>query len=238
MARLPRLCVPGWPHLLTQTGHNRQPVFRDDADRGLFLDLLRESAASAGVVIHAYGLRDNEVRLLVTPNATDSLSRMMQALGRRYGSSFNRRHGHMGSLWEGRFRATVVEPEQHLLSCMRYTEDLGISVDASTQLGHVVWSSAAHHRGERTDPLVGDHLQYWSLGNTPFEREAAYREVLQQALTSQELAQIADAVAKGWPLGSRGFLERLAAATDRRVEPRPRGRPPKRAGNLAPIEKV
>ncbi|MGY4830740.1 transposase [Sphaerotilaceae bacterium SBD11-9] len=223
---------------MTQTGHNHQPVFRDDADRTLFLDLLRESAAGAGVVIHAYGLRDNEVRFLVTPNATDSLSRMMQALGRRYGSSFNRRHGHVGSLWEGRFRATVVEPEQHLLPCMRYAEDLGDGVDAGTHLGRVVWSSAAHHLGGRTDPLVGDHLQYWSLGNTPFEREAAYRDLSQRALTSSELAQIADAVAKGWPLGSRDFLERLAGVTDRRVEPRPRGRPPKRVINLTPINKA
>ena len=95
MARLPRLCVPGWPHLLVQTGHDGQAVFRDDADRVLFLDLLREAAATHGVTIHAYGLLDSEVRLLVTPSAADSLSRLIQAIGRRYGSHFNRRHGHV-----------------------------------------------------------------------------------------------------------------------------------------------
>jgi putative transposase len=227
MARLPRLCVPAWPHLLVQAGHNRQPVFKDDADRTLFLDLLREAAATSGVVIHAYGLLDNEVRLLGTPSAADSLSRMMQAIGRRYGTSFNRRHGHVGSLWEGRFRATVVEPERHLLACMRYAEDLAAGLDLSTGLGRQAWSSAAHHLGGSTDPLIGDHLQYWSLGNTPFEREAAYKGISQQALTQVEITRILNAVLKGWPLGSPDFLDRLSIGTNRRLAPLRRGRPAK-----------
>jgi putative transposase len=225
MARLPRLCIPGWPHLLKQTGHNRQAVFRDDADRTLFQDLLREAASSVGVAIHAYGLFDSEVRLLGTPSAADSLSRMMQSVGRRYGSAFNRRHGHVGSLWESRFKTTVIEPERHLLACMRYAEDLIEAVDRSTILGHPCWSSAGHHLGGTADPVVEDHLQYWSLGNTPFEREAAYGELVKHPLTLVELSQIQDAVLKGWPLGSRDFLVLLSAATDRRLTPLPRGRP-------------
>jgi putative transposase len=224
MARLPRLCVPGWPHLLVQTAHDRQAAFRDDADRVLFLDLLRDAAATHRVVIHAYGLLDVEVRLLVTPAAADSLSRLMQTIGRRYGSHFNRRHGHVGSLWAGRFRATVIEPERHLLGCMRYAEALAGAADRGTVLERQ-WSSAAHHLGERADTLVSDHLQYWSLGNTPFEREAAYREISQQALTLEEVSNISAAVSKGWPLGSPAFVARLSAETERRLAPLPRGRP-------------
>ena len=225
MARLTRLCVPGWPHLLMQVGHNRQPVFRDDADRSLFLGLMQAAAGTHGVAIHAYALLDNEIRLLGTPSAADSLSRMMQTLGRRYGSSFNRRHDHAGSLWEGRFRATVIEPEHHLLSCMRYVDELSTNTDGG--LRPAAWSSGAHHLGQRVDPLVSDHLQYWSLGNTPFEREAAYRKLAQQALTSTEVAAISDAVKKGWPLGAADFLAELGNQIPRRLAPLPRGRPRK-----------
>jgi len=231
MARLPRLCVPGWPHLLIQSGHSRQAVFRDDTDRRLFLDLLQEAAITHGVAIHAYALCDSEVRLLGTPSKRDSLSRMMQAIGRRYGNSFNRRHAHVGSLWEGRFRATVVEPERHLLTCMRYVERPcpGESDGAGSERSP--WSSASHHFGERSDPRVSDHREYWSLGNTPFDREAAYRGLSQQALTSSKLALISDAALKGWPLGSPEFLSMLSGSTDRRLTPLPRGRPTKKVGN-------
>ncbi len=230
MARLTRLCVPGWPHLVLQSGHNRQPVFQDDVDRTLFLELLQSAAAAHGVAIHAYTLLDDEVLLLATPANVDSLSRMMQAVGRRYGSSFNRRHGHTGSLWEGRFRATVIEPERHLLACMRYTEQEPGGNEVGTGLRQGAWSSAAHHLGERVDPLVSDHLLYWALGNTPFEREAAYRELLQQALTLSEVLSISEAVKKGWPLGSNGFLAELSGRTPRRLTPLPRGRPRKSGG--------
>lgn len=229
MARLTRLCVPGWPHLLVQTGHNHQPVFRDDADRKLFLELLRSAATTHGVAIHAYALLDNEVRLLATPSSDNSLSRMMQSVGRRYGSAFNRRHGHAGSLWEGRFRATVVEPERHLLACMRFIEQSPGAGEAGTSLGQQAWSSAVHHLGGQADPLISDHLLYWSLGNTPFEREAAYRALLQQALTLEELTLMAGAARKGWPLGSPGFLAKLSGSTPRRLTPLPRGRPRKTA---------
>src|SRR5687768_14980155 len=114
MARLPRLCVPGWPHLVVQQGHNREPAFRDDTDRALFRRMLQEAAVQHAVQVHAYGLMDSEVRLLLTPAAAEGLSGMMQAIGRRYVASFNRRHGRSGALWDGRFRGTVVEPQQHL----------------------------------------------------------------------------------------------------------------------------
>jgi putative transposase len=227
MARLTRLCVPGWPHLLLQIGHNHQPVFCDDIDRRQFLDLLQTAAASNSVAIHAYALRDNEVRLLATPAEAESLSRMMQAIGRRYGSSFNRRHGRVGSLWEGRFRATVIEPERHLLDCMRYVEEPLGGSDAGPLLGQPDWSSAAHHLGGQRDSLISDHLRYWKLGNTPFEREATYRALSQHALTAHEKGVIADAARRSWPLGTPKFLAEISNTTARRLVPLPKGRPRK-----------
>src|SRR5678815_4899747 len=110
MARLPRLVVPGLPHCVIQRGHNGQAVAVDDADRQAYLRALRDAAATHAVALHAYALLDAEVQLLVTPTGAPSLSRMMQELGRRYVSAYNARHARSGTLWDGRFRAAVIEP--------------------------------------------------------------------------------------------------------------------------------
>ena len=224
MARLPRLSVGGWPHLLALCGHNQQPVFLDATDLELFRSFLGEAARACGVAIHAYALSTHQVRLLATPAEADSLGRMMQTLGRRYGGHFNRRHSRSGSLWDGRFRATIVEPERYLLDAMRLLEE----ADAGTgdSLGA---SSRAHHVGQQGDPIVSDHTQFWALGNTPFDREMAYRRLLDQPLRETERTVLNQAMLKGWPLGSPNFVKNLSAVTERRLTPLRRGRPPKLA---------
>ena len=223
MARLARLCIPGWPHLVVQRGHDRRPVCLDDDDRQLFRDLLREAARLNEVRVHAYGLFETEVRLLATPSTPDGLSKLIQAIGRRYVARFNRRHGRSGGLWEGRFRATVIDPVPYLLPCMLYVE--GADAEPGLLPDAQAWSSAAHHLGFRLDPLVTDAAAYWGLGNTPFEREAAYRSLYQQALTDKQLVEIRAALKASWPLGDEHFRLRLAGETSRRLIPRPRGRP-------------
>lgn len=225
MARLPRLCIPGWPHLLVQRGHDRRPVFVDDVDRALFRDLLQEAATRLGIHIHAYALLDDEVRLLATPASADGLSKLVQAIGRRYVIRFNRRHARTGGLWEGRFRATVVEPEQHLLSSMLFVE--GAVGGAPMGQPPPAWSSASHHLGANVDATITEPAQYWALGNTPFEREAGYRNLYQQALTEAQVAEIVAALNAGWPLGDSRFRQSLEHATTRRLAPLPRGRPRK-----------
>jgi putative transposase len=180
------------------------------------------------VQIHAYALLDHEVRLLATPPAADGLSKLVQSIGRRYVIRFNRRHHRSGSLWEGRFRATVVEPEQHLLTCMLYVEG-GVAGTTTASSGGV-WSSAPHHLGAKVDPLLSEPAQYWALGNTPFEREAAYRQLHEQALTEPQLVEVQAALNSGWPLGGERFRTTLEASTSRRLEPLPRGRPRKQRG--------
>jgi putative transposase len=223
MARLARLCIPGWPHLLVQRGRDHRAVFVDDVDRALFRALLQEEAVQQGVQVHAYALLDDEVRLLLTPTAADGLSKLVQAIGRRYVIRINRRHGRTGGLWEGRFRATVVEPEQHLLPCMLFVEGAVEAALAGWHQGPL--SSAPHHLGAKVDPLITEPAPYWGLGNTPFEREAAYRELYQQALTEHQVDEIKQALNSGWPLGRDAFRRSLEAATTRRLAPLPRGRP-------------
>lgn len=225
MARLPRLSVGGLPHLVEQSGHNGQDVLTDSDDRQAFRDFLVQAAAEAGVAIHAYCLESRRVLLLASPRESDSLSRMMQRVGRRYTAWFNRRHGRSGTLWAGRFRATVVDPATCLVPAMRHVEaDAALSGDGAAPVNARV-SSVAHHLGIAIDPVVSDHTRFWALGNTPFERNAAYRLLVQQPLSENERRMFDDAVRKGWALGSEAFLASLAAQSDRRLRPLAPGRP-------------
>lgn len=225
MARLPRLSVAGLPHLVEQAGHNHQPVFVEAADRADYRAALLQVCADCGVAVHAYCLDAGRALLLVTPRESDGLSRMMQRVGRRYTAGFNRRHDRSGTLWAGRFRATVLEPETCLLGAMRHVEsDAALAGDASAPAGARI-SSAAHHLGLSVDPLVTDHALFWALGNTPFDRHAAYRLLVMQALHPDERRRLDDAIRKGWALGSEAFLAKVAVAAARRVQPLPAGRP-------------
>jgi len=227
MARLPRLVVAGHPHHVIQRGNNGQPIFVDATDRHLFLQLLGDAATTQGVAVHAYALLDSEAQWLATPATPQALSRTVQTLGRRYAAAFNRRHGRSGTLWEGRFRAGVVESERYLLACMRYLESAPVTAGLAAHPADWPWSSAAHHLGLRRDPLLDDHRLYWALGNTPFERELAYRVLLEQDMGEDEMRAIAHAAGQGWALGSPSFLARLAEEIRRPLRPRPRGRPRK-----------
>lgn len=174
MARLPRLGVAGWPHLVVQRVHDGQLLARDDADRRALLVALREAARLHGLAIHAYVLCPDHLHLLATPAQDDSLSLTMQALGRRYVAAYNRRHGRQGGLWSGRFRATVLDPARFLLPAMRFVEQHAVRAGLVQREQDDVWSSAAHHLGLRTDPRVRSRFVLGTWQH-PFEREAAWR---------------------------------------------------------------
>ena len=225
MARLPRLSVAGLPHLVEQGGHNAQAVFLDGIDRGAYRAALAQAAADSGVAIHGYCLDAGRVLLLATPREAEGLSRMMQRVGRRYTADFNRRHGRSGTLWAGRFRATVLDPDSELVAAMCHLEsDAALAGDGSLVAGERI-SSAAHHLGLAVDPLVTDHARFWALGNTPFDRHAAYRLLVMHPLHPLQRRRFDEGVRKGWALGPEAFLAALAASTARRVRPLSPGRP-------------
>ena len=216
MARLPRLVVAGLAHFVVQRGHSGAPVFADAADRTAYLAAMREAAATERVQVHAYALLRTEVELLATPAEPAALSRLMQALGRRYVAAHNRRHGRSGTLWDGRFRCGVVEPGKLRLQALCLIDG------ASAETGV---TSAAHRLGGSREALLVDPPEYWQLGNTPFEREAAYRALLNAGIAPAAAAELRSAALGGWAVGSPAFKADLASATSRPAQPRPRGRP-------------
>jgi putative transposase len=227
MARLPRLTAPGLPHHLIQRGNNRQAIFVDEADCARYLDDLAELAGVHGLAVHAYVLMPNHVHLLATPADRDTLSRVMQALGRRYVRQFNDRHRRTGTLWEGRYRSTVVQTDRYLLACMRYIELNPVRAGLVEEPSAYRWSSHPHQLGLRIDPLLTEHAVYWALGNTPFERQLAYRRLFEQSVEAEEIEAIRSATHRGWVLGESDFVDEVAGQTGRRAGPIRRGRPRK-----------
>lgn len=229
MARLPRLTIPGYPHHIIQRGNNRQPIFVDVADREHMLALLAEYAQQFKVAIHAYVLMDNHLHLLATPETAEGLPSLMQAVGRRYVRHFNDRHGRTGTLWEGRYRSTVIETERYLLACMVYIDLNPVRAGLVAQANDFPWSSHGHYIGQRSDKRVTPHALWWTLGNTPFAREAAYAEMVHAGIGTGQTTALTDATLRGWALGGEGFVADLQKLTARRTAPMRPGRPPARA---------
>jgi putative transposase len=225
MARLPRLTVPGYPHHVIQRGNNRQTIFREPADYEFMLDLLVEQSKKFQVAVHAYVLMGNHFHLLATPQTDKGLPAMMQAVGRSYVRYFNRRYQRSGTLWEGRYRSTIVQSERYLLACMAYIDLNPVRAGMVANLGDYPWSGYAHSMGRRNDPLVTPHALYWQLGNTPFAREAAYGALVLAGIGGQDQAQISQSVHSGWALGGADFIAVLQESTDRRVAKGRAGRP-------------
>ena len=226
MARLPRLTLAGYPHHIIQRGNNRQLIFADTQDFKTMLALLAENARKFAVAVHAYVLMDNHFHLLATPATAEALPLMMQAVGRSYVRYFNNRHGRSGTLWEGRYRSTVIESERHLLACMVYIDLNPVRAGRVAQAAEWRWSSHAHSVGLRADGLITPHALYWALGNTPFAREAAYGALVQAGVSAGEQTALTDAALRGWALGEEAFVAAIQKKSARRVTKSRAGRPP------------
>lgn len=223
MARLARLECPGEMHYVLLRAHDGGPahgVLGEAADRAAFLDALRQAGRVEPVAVHAYALLPREAQLLLTPGQAGTLARFMQALGRTFVSSHNARHGLRGSPWTGRFHNAVLEAGSWRLAAL-------VAVDAASA------EPGCTSAGQRTGALPGgwmvDPPEFWALGNTPFEREAAYRQRLAAGLPAAHALALRQAVQGGWALGSPAFVAAAAQASGRPARPRLRGRPVKRA---------
>ena len=206
-------------------GNNRQVIFRDDADRRLLLDLLGQHAKAQGVEIHAYVLMDNHLHLLVTPRRDRALPLMMQSVGRTYVRAFNQRHGRTGTLWEGRYRSTLIQTDRYLLACMAYIDLNPVRAGLVMQPQDYGWSSHAHYIGQRVDRWITPHALLWTLGNTPFAREAAYAELVHVGVTTDQERALTQSALSGWALGETAFVANLQKQTERRVVKGRAGRP-------------
>ena len=225
MARLPRLTLPGYPHHVIQRGNNRQPIFSTVADYQYLLKLLDDNARKFAVDVHAYVLMTNHFHLLATPQTDTGLPLMMQAVGRSYVRYFNDLHGRTGTLWEGRYKSTLIQTDRYLLACMAYLDLNPVRAGMLTEPRDYPWSSHTYYIGLRTDKLITPHPLFWDLANTPFGRESAYADLVDGGITTEQQIALTRSTLTGWALGSDEFVADLQKRTRRRVNKTFAGRP-------------
>jgi putative transposase len=165
----------------------------------------------------------NHVHILVTPSTEHGLGKMVQMVGRYYVQYFNRQYRRTGTLWEGRYKASLVDSEQYLLACQRYIEMNPVRAYMVENPAEYPWSSYLDNAGGRLSDLVSPHELYLQLGATAAERRFAYRALFDSGLSDQTLEEIRDAANKGWALGSPWFLQRVEAMLARPVRRQARG---------------
>ena len=230
MARHPRYVIPGQPQHIIQRGNNRQVIFAAEADYRFFRDALVEAAAKHGLAIHAYVWMTNHIHLLATPAFADSISKTLQSAGRRYVQYFNHTYKRSGTLWEGRYRATVVDSERYLLTLMRYIELNPVRAGMVAVPQDYPWSSYQRNglgEGGPNADWLSSHTEYSRLGRDDADRQKAYQALFAATVDPGDLAEIRDCTHKGWALGGVRFRAEIEALGQRQAASKGVGRPRK-----------
>jgi len=227
MPRPPRIDLPGVPQHLVIRGNNRGDLFRDDNDRTVFLRYLRHAVRTSDSQVHAFVLMTNHVHLLATGHGPGGLSRLIQSLGRRYSRYVNRAHERTGTLFEGRFRSSIVDSDRYLFACMRYIELNPVRAGIVDDPGDYPWSSFRENAGFEAFGWLAPRNEYFALAEDAAACAMAYRALFARPLDAEEIDAIRNSIRKRCPLGPEGFLRRIGMALGRRVEPMPQGRPRK-----------
>ena len=225
MPRLARLRVAGLPVHIIQRGNNRQACFFAGEDYRFFLDCLAGLTKRFKCALHAYVLMTNHMHLLLTPEFAEGPSLLMKFLGQRYVQHVNRTHRRSGSLWEGRFRSSVVQSQHFLLACHRHIELNPVRAGIVDHPGRYSWSSYAANATGMDGGLLTPHAEYVALGSDEERRRIAYRRLFPGQLETKLLREIRVSAHGGYALGNRRFRKRIEDASHRSATPRGPGRP-------------
>jgi putative transposase len=227
MPRRPRVHLDGVPLHIVQRGHNREPCFFAEEDYLSYLHWLGEALGEVQCALHAYVLMTNHVHLLLTPKKAEAVPKLVISLGRRYVQYVKRSYRRTGTLWDSRYKSSLIQAETYLLACQRYIELNPVRSAMVEDPAHYRWSSYRANALGQPDALLTPHPVYLSLGRSPKERQAAYRALFRAQLDRAAVDDIRLALNQSQPLGNERFYARIERITGVRREARPRGRPPR-----------
>jgi putative transposase len=225
MARLARVVVPGLSYHVTQWGNRRADIFLSDEDRLLYLALMRDYGAKAGLEFRAWCLMSNHVHFVVVAGREDSLSRGIGLAHRRFAAWLNARQGWLGHLWANRFFSTPLD-ETHLWRAIRYVERNPVRAGLVARAEEWAWSSARARVEGCPDPLLAP-------GWPEPQRLSGWREWLAEPDDGEELKRLRLCTQTGRPCGTPDFVARLESALNRSLTPRKRGRKPRTQDNAS-----
>jgi putative transposase len=227
MPRRPRIHLANLPLHIVQRGHNRDACFFAEEDYHAYRHWLGEALKSTGCLLHAYVQMTNHVHLLLTPPEPVAVSRLVISLGRRYVQYINNTYRRTGTLWDSRYKSSLVHADDYLLLCQRYIELNPVRAGMVDDPAHYRWSSYRANGLGQADPLLTPHDVFLGLGRSEADRMEAYRALLRSELDADAIGDIRVALDQGQPLGNSRFIDSIEHITGQRREAKPRGRPRK-----------
>jgi putative transposase len=231
MPRIARKCPPGLPIHVIQRGNNRQVCFASDSDLKAYSNWLCEAAIKFAVSIHAWVFMTNHVHLLMTPSCWSGISKTLQYLGRYYVRYFNFTYQRSGTLYEGRFKSSIVQDRQYLLACQRYIELNPVRAGMVRDPADYRWSSYQAHAFGIKPKMWTPHSEYLALGSTKASRILSYRKLFECELEEEAINEIRHAANTGLVLGNDNFRSQVEQLTGQRQHHLKRGPKPKPASN-------
>ena len=221
MPRIARIIGTEHPHHIVQRGNNRQAIFFDDPDRERYLSLLIKYAKECLCKISSYCLMENHTHLLLNPEKMESLAKMMQKLSLTFTQYINKKYNRTGRLWECRFYSSIIDKESYLLSVCRYIERNPVRAKLVKSPLKYKWSSAKYILSE-------DSVEWLDPAWADYYTRDEYIKFLNQQEDKEDVEKIRRSVFKGMPLGTAKFIKEISEKSGILLDPRPRGRPPKK----------
>ncbi len=225
MARKPRLFVTGIPNHVVQRGNNKNPIFFSNKDYFFFLEVLKEARSKYPCFIYGYCLMPNHFHLLIQPKAKHNISMLIKFLGAKYVRYINKIYKRSGTLWEGRFKSSLVDKERYFLACLRYIELNPVRAGIVNSPGLYQWSSYRFRARGILDPILDLDAWYFGLSSNPLERQAKYRKFVDALNSEKDFNLIREMTKKNGLIGGEEFRERLEKLIGIKLVFRPPGRP-------------
>ncbi|MBN2452922.1 MAG: transposase [Candidatus Omnitrophica bacterium] len=226
MPRQPRLVIPGYPHHVILRGNNKNAIFNSDNDRRFFINCIREAKEKTISKIYSYCLMTNHVHLIIAPSVENGLGNLIQSLGRKYVQYFNWAYKRTGTLWEGRFKSSLISNDKYLIACSIYIELNPVRANIVKKPGNYPWSSYSAKAEGAKDPLIEMDPIYMDLGKREEDRQLKYKELVKD-VSPDTVNLIRDATQKGGIIGGERFVDKISGLVGRDVILRQRGRPRK-----------
>lgn len=234
MARRPRLYVAEIPYHIVQRGNNRNLTFSHDGDYIYFLRVLQEAKLKHSCFVYSYCLMANHFHLLLKPEGRDNISWLMKLLGAKYAHYFNKKYNRTGTLWEGRFKSSLIDEEEYFLACLHYIEMNPVRAGIVTSPELYRWSSYRMRAFGEKNPIIDLDPWYNSLADNDKERQLRYKKLFQDLVTESAYKLISEMEIKQGIVGAEGFKEKIEKLIHKDIIFRRPGRPRKK-NNSDPI---
>jgi putative transposase len=234
MPRRARMYLAGLPYHIVQRGNNREACFIEPENYLFYLELWKELSTRYGVSVHAYVLMTNHVHFLATPDNETAISNTMKVAGSRYAQYINKKYRRTGTLWEGRHRASLVQSERYLLTCMRYIELNPVRAQMVARPEEYRWSSYGVNAWS-DHSWLRPHEDYLRLGSSSEARGHVYRELFRTGLSDEDLHLLRKAAHYCQPVGNDRFREQIERKYGLQLGQMERGRPRKPDNELLKI---